>query len=278
MRQYHNLLKNVYQNGAQKTDPQGIGNKALFGQMLRYEPAEAFPLITEREISLEKAAGELLWMLSGDTTLEGLHRFGIRWWDSYDTPEVRKIYHLKEGHLGPIYGSQIRHFNGGGKKPVDQLSIVIDSLKKSPDSRRHLITLWNPLEADQVYYAPCITQLKFDHAQGKLSLEVHQRSADVAGGLPFDIAEYALFLLMTAQVTNLEPNELIYFLSDTHIYKDQMDHVKILLARKPKPFPKVKLNPKMKKMSDFLEALPKDFITITGYNPHPLLRIPVSAQ
>lgn len=281
MNQYPNLLRQVYEQGESKGDIQGIGNVAIFGATLRFKPAEAFPLTPIRKLPFYKLLGELLWMLRGDTTLEGLHKYGVLWWDSYDTPEVRKIYHLEEGHLGPSYGKQIRSFSAGGKKDIDQLLQVQESLKKDPNSRRHVISLWNPKEVDEVYYAPCLTQFKFYVNQEKLSLAVVQRSADIAGGVPFDIAEMAIFLLMMAQVTNLISHELVYFLEDTHIYNDQRPQVEELLKREIRPLPTVILNPKTRKFTDireFLELMPEEIVTLENYNPHDPLRIPVSAR
>lgn len=281
MHQYPNLLRQVYEQGEGKGDIQGIGNVAIFGATLRFKPAVAFPLTPMRKLPFNKLIGELLWMLRGDTTLAGLHKYDVHWWDSYDTPEVRKKYKLNEGHLGPSYGKQIRAFAGGGKKEVDQLLQVQASLKKDPNSRRHVISLWNAKEVDEVYYAPCLTQFKFYSNQGKLSLAVVQRSADIAGGVPFDIAEMAMFLLMMAPVTNHKPHELVYFFEDTHIYNDQRTQVEELLKREVRPLPTVKLNPKTKKFTDirqFLELMPEEIATLENYNPHDALRIPVSSR
>jgi thymidylate synthase len=215
---------------------------------------------------------ELLWFLSGSTKVQDLNKNGVHVWDIWATPEICEPLGLETGDLGPVYGKQWRAFNGGGEKPVDQIANLIRDLKSNPDSRRLVVTAWNPVDVDKVFVAPCHCFYKFFHAQGELSLHVFQRSADVPIGVPFDIAEYALLLMMVAQVTGLRPKELVYTLSDTHIYLDQIEVVKELLTREPRKLPRVKINPDVKDIFDFKF---EDF-TLEEYDPHPPLKIPVA--
>ena len=271
MRQYLELVQHVLTNGQKKTDPQKVGNLAVCGYQLRFNLDEGFPLITTRSMkgSWKAMVYELLWFLSGSTKVEDLNKNHL--WDIWATPEICKSLGLEPGDLGPIYGKQWRAFNAGGEKPVDQITNLIHDLKVNPDSRRLVVTAWNPIDVDKVFVAPCHCFFKFFHAQGELSLHVFQRSADVPIGLPFDIAEYALLLMMIAQVTDFKAKELIYTLSDTHIYLDQIEQMKELLKRELKSLPRVKINPNVKGIFDFKF---EDF-TLEDYNSHPPMKIPV---
>ncbi|KKU91612.1 MAG: Thymidylate synthase [Candidatus Jorgensenbacteria bacterium GW2011_GWA1_48_11] len=273
MRQYLELVQHVLTNGQKKTDPQKVGNLAVCGYQLRFNLDEGFPLITTRSMkgSWKAMVYELLWFLSGSTKVEDLNKNGVHLWDIWATPEICKSLGLEPGDLGPIYGKQWRAFNAGGEKPVDQITNLIHDLKVNPDSRRLVVTAWNPIDVDKVFVAPCHCFFKFFHAQGELSLHVFQRSADVPIGLPFDIAEYALLLMMIAQVTDFKAKELIYTLSDTHIYLDQIEQMKELLKRELKSLPRVKINPNVKGIFDFKF---EDF-TLEDYNSHPPMKIPV---
>jgi thymidylate synthase len=274
MKAYLDLVDYVLKNGKQKTDPQKVGNLAVCGYQMRFDLDDGFPLITTRSMkgSWKAMVYELLWFLSGSTKIEDLNKNGVHLWDIWATPEICAPLGLDPGDLGPVYGKQWRAFNGGGEKPVDQISNLIHDLKTNPDSRRLIVTAWNPVDVDKVFVAPCHCFFKFFHAQGELSLHVFQRSADVPIGVPFDIAEYALLLMMVAQVTGLKAKEFIYTLSDTHIYLDQIEVVKELLTREPRILPRVKINPNVKDIFDFKF---EDF-TLEGYDPHPSLKIPVA--
>ena len=274
MRQYLDLVEHVLKNGKQKTDPQKVGNIAVCGYQMRFDLNDGFPLVTTRSMkgSFKAMVYELLWFLSGSTRVEDLQKNNVHIWDIWATPEICGPLGLEPGDLGPVYGKQWRAFNGGGEKPVDQIANLIRDLKTSPDSRRLVVTAWNPAEVDKVFVAPCHCFFKFFHAQGELSLHLFQRSADVPIGVPFDIAEYALLLMMVAQVTGLKPKEFVYTLSDTHIYLNQIEPVKELLTREPRPLPQVKINPEVKDIFSFKF---EDF-TLENYDPHPPVKIPVS--
>lgn len=272
--QYLELIRHILNYGEKKTDPQGVGNIAICGYQMRFDLTESFPLITIRSLksSWRAIVGELLWFLSGSTNIADLHRYGVHIWDQWATPEVCQEMNLPEGELGPIYGKQWRKFNGGGRKFVDQIETLITGLKNKPDSRRHLVTSWNPAEIDQVFVAPCHGIFHCFHADGNLTLHLFQRSADVPIGVPFNIAEYALLTLMIAQVTGLQAKEFIHTLSDIHIYLDQIESCKTILEREPRIFPNVEINPTVK---DIFSFTPEDF-KLLNYNPHPPVKIPVA--
>ena len=240
---------------------------------MRFNLDDGFPLITTRSMkgSWKAMVYELLWFLSGSTKIEDLNKNGVHLWDIWATPEICGPLGLETGDLGPIYDKQWRAFNGGGEKPIDQISRVIEDLKRNPDSRRIIVSSWNPVDVDKVFVAPCHCFFQFFHADGELSLHLFQRSADVPIGVPFNIAEYALLLMMVAQVTGLKAKEFVHTLSDTHIYLNQVDQMKELLTRSPKPLPRVKINPDVKNIFDFKF---EDF-TLEGYEADPPIKIPV---
>lgn len=273
MKQYLDLVKHVLEYGQQKTDPQKVGNIAVCGYQMRFNLNDGFPLITTRSMkgSFKAMVYELLWFLSGSTKIADLNKNGVHIWDQWATPEICASLGLEPGDLGPVYGKQWRSFNGGGEKPVDQITNLIADLKRNPDSRRLVVSAWNPVDVDKVFVAPCHCFYKFFHAQGELSLHVFQRSADVPIGVPFDIAEYALLLTMVAQVVGLKPKDLVYTLSDTHIYLDQIALMKELVTREPKPLSRVRINPEVKDIFSFKF---EDF-TLDGYDAHPPMKIPV---
>lgn len=271
--QYLNLLRHILENGEKKTDPQGIGNLAICGYQMRFNLEEGFPLITTRSLkgSWKAMIVELLWFLSGSTKVADLHKYGVHLWDIWATQEICEKLNLEMGDLGPIYGKQWRAFNGGGKE-VDQIKAIVDGLKTNPDSRRWIVSSWNPGELDDVFVAPCHCFFQFFHANGKLSLHLFQRSCDVPVGIPFNIAEYSLLLMMMAQVTGLKAYEFVHTLSDAHIYLNQIDKVKEQLTRIPKPMPKAKINPDVK---DIFQFKLEDFF-LEEYDPHPAIKIPVA--
>lgn len=274
MRQYLDLLEHVLKNGEEKSDPQGVGNIAICGYQMRFNLQDGFPLITTRSLkgSWKAMIYELLWFLSGSTKIADLNKHGVHLWDQWATPEICAGLGLEAGDLGPIYGKQWRAFNGGGGKTIDQITRVIESIKENPDSRRHIVTSWNPKEVDDVFVAPCHCFFQFFHSNGKLSLHLFQRSADIPVGVPFNIAEYSLLLMMVAQVTGLKAWELIHTLSDSHIYLNQVDAVKLQLERMPWFLPKVKINQDIR---DIFEFKFEDF-SLEGYYPHPSIKIPVA--
>ncbi len=274
MVQYTELLKYILKHGEKKTDPQKVGNIAVCGYQMRFNLNDGFPLITTRSMKSAWRAMvyELLWILSGSTNVKDLNKNDVHLWDIWATPEICKPLGLKTGDLGPIYGKQWRSFDAGGKVPVDQIKNVIRDLKTNPDSRRLIVSAWNPVDVDKVFVAPCPCFFKFFHANGNLSLHVFWRSGDVPVGIPFDLAEYALLLMMVAQVTGLKAKDLVCTISDAHIYLNQIEMVKELVKRKPKKLPTVKINPKVK---DIFKFKFEDF-TLENYDPHPFVKIPVS--
>lgn len=274
MKQYLDLVKHVLATGQKKTDPQKVGNIAVCGYQMRFNVQDGFPLLTTRSMqgSWKAMVHELLWILSGSTKVADLNKNGVKLWDIWATEDICKPLGLETGDLGPIYGKQWRAFNAGGDKPVDQITNVIRDLKTNPDSRRLVVTAWNPIDVDKVFVAPCHCFFKFFHAQGELSLHLFQRSADVPVGVPFDIAEYALLLMMVAQVVGLKPKEFVHTLSDTHIYLDQIDAMKELVIREPKHLPRVRINPDVKDIFSFKF---EDF-ELLDYDPHPKMKIPVA--
>ncbi len=275
MKQYLDLVERVLTTGKKKSDPQKIGNLAVLGHEMRFRPAEEFPLITVRSLkgSWKAIVHELLWFLSGSSRVEDLHKYNVHLWDVWANEETCKPLGLETGDLGPIYGPQWRRWKTRTGGEIDQIQReVLDVLKTNPDSRRLMVTPWNPEDLNKVFIVPCHGPFKFFHAEGELSLHVFHRSADTILGVPFDIAEYALLLLMVAQVTGFRPAELVTTLSDTHIYFNHLEVARELLSREPRPLPRVTLNPDAKDLFNFKF---EDF-TLENYDPHPPIKgIPV---
>lgn len=274
MKQYLDLLRHVLENGEKKTDPQGVGNIAVCGYQMRFNMKDGFPLITTRSLkgSWKAIIHELLWFLSGSTNVADLNKYGVHLWDQWATQEICEKMNLPVGDLGPIYGKQWRTFDGGGTETVDQIKRVINDLQYNPDSRRLIVTSWNPREADMVFVAPCHCFFQFFHSNGKLSLHLFQRSADIPVGVPFNIAEYSLLLMMVAEVTGLEAWEFVHTLSDAHIYLNQIEAVKEQLSREHRALPEVIINPSVNDIFSFKFF---DF-GLEEYNPHPPIKIPVA--
>ncbi|MDO4727743.1 MAG: thymidylate synthase [Bacteroidota bacterium] len=273
MKQYLDLIQHVLDNGVDKGDRTGTGTKSIFGYQMRFDLSEGFPLVTTKKIHLKSVIHELLWFLKGDTNIEYLQQNGVRIWNEWAD---------EEGNLGPIYGSQWRNWDN---KEIDQIKELIETLKKNPDSRRMLISAWNPavlpdnsksfaqnITDGKVALPPCHAFFQFYVADGKLSCQLYQRSADVFLGVPFNIASYALLVLMLAQVTNLKPGEFIHTFGDVHIYNNHIEQVQLQLKRNPKPLPKMHLNPEVKDIFGFTF---EDF-TLTDYDPHPHIKGVVS--
>ena len=256
MKQYLDLLDHVIKNGVNKSDRTGTGTISVFGYQSRYNLAEGFPVLTTKKLHLKSIIHELLWFLTGDTNIKYLQENGVRIWNEWAD---------ENGNLGPVYGYQWRSWPTPDGRHIDQISQVVDSLKNNPDSRRHLISAWNVGQIDQMNLPPCHILVQFYVAEGKLSCQLYQRSADIFLGVPFNIASYALLTMMMAQVCNLQPGEFVHTLGDAHIYLNHMEQVKLQLSREPYPLPQMKINPEVKSIFDFKF---EDF-ELVGYQSHP---------
>ena len=263
MRQYLDLLQYICDNGTFKSDRTGTGTKSVFGYQMRFNLEEGFPLLTTKKVHLKSIIYELLWFIAGDTNIKYLQDHGVTIWDEWAD---------ENGELGPVYGHQWRSWPAPDGRTIDQLSQVIDLIKNNPDSRRILVSAWNPGEVDKMALPPCHCLFQFYVADGKLSCQLYQRSADVFLGVPFNIASYALLTLMLAQVCGLQPGEFIHTTGDTHIYKNHFDQVALQLSREPRKLPTMKLNPEVKNLFDFKY---EDF-TLEGYDPWPAIKAPVA--
>lgn len=256
MKQYLDLLNRVLTEGASKEDRTGTGTISVFGHQMRFNLEDGFPLLTTKKLHLKSIIYELLWFLQGDTNVKYLQDHGVRIWNEWAD---------EKGELGPVYGHQWRSwpdYNGG---TIDQISNVVEMIRKNPDSRRLIVSAWNVAEVEKMALPPCHTLFQFYVANGKLSLQLYQRSADIFLGVPFNIASYALLLLMVAQVTGLKSGEFVHTLGDAHIYKNHLEQVKLQLTRTPRPLPIMKINPDKKDIFSFDY---EDF-TLEGYDPHP---------
>ena len=259
MQQYLNLLNRILTEGTQKGDRTGTGTLSIFGHQMRFDLRDGFPLLTTKKLHLKSIIYELLWFLRGDTNVHYLQEHGVRIWNEWAD---------ENGELGPVYGHQWRSWPDYKGGTIDQIKNVVDMIKHNPDSRRMLVTAWNPAEVEDMALPPCHCLFQFYVADGRLSLQLYQRSADSFLGVPFNIASYALLLQMIAQVTGLEAGEFIHTTGDTHLYLNHLEQAKLQLTREPRPLPKMKINPDVKDIFDFKY---EDFELI-GYDP--LLHIP----
>lgn len=263
MQNYLELLQHILDNGTDKTDRTGTGTRSVFGYQLRYDLSKGFPMVTTKKVHLKSIIYELLWFLNGDTNVKYLNDNGVSIWDEWAD---------ENGDLGPVYGAQWRSWQGAHGKVVDQITEVIDQIKKNPDSRRLIVSAWNAAEIPNMALAPCHALFQFYVADGKLSLQLYQRSADVFLGVPFNIASYALLLMMVAQVCDLEVGDYIHSFGDVHIYNNHFEQVNKQLSREPRPLPVMKLNPDVKDIFSFNF---EDF-TLENYDPHPGIKAPVA--
>ena len=263
MKQYLDLIKHVMEHGVDKEDRTGTGTRSVFGYQLRCNLADGFPLLTTKKVHLKSIIYELLWFLRGDTNVRWLQEHGVRIWNEWAD---------ENGDLGPVYGSQWRAWPDGHGGTIDQIAQVIDQIKNTPDSRRIMVSAWNVAEVPTMKLPPCHSLFQFYVAQGKLSLQLYQRSADLFLGVPFNIASYALLLMMVAHVTGLEPGEFIHTFGDAHIYRNHFDQIKEQLSREPRPLPRMVLNPDVKSIDDYKY---EDF-TLEGYDPWPAIKGAVS--
>jgi thymidylate synthase len=263
MQQYVNLLQHILDNGAKKTDRTGTGTISCFGYQMRFDLKEGFPLVTTKKLHLRSIIHELLWFLKGETNIAYLKENGVSIWNEWADDN---------GELGPVYGKQWRSWEGANGETIDQISDVISQVKKNPDSRRLIVSAWNVADLPKMALMPCHALFQFYVAEGKLSCQLYQRSADVFLGVPFNIASYALLTMMMAQVCDLELGEFIHTFGDVHIYNNHMDQVNLQLSRKPFPLPTMKLNPGVKNIFDFKF---EDF-TLENYQFHPAIKAPVA--
>lgn len=263
MQQYLNLLDRILTEGTKKSDRTGTGTISIFGNQMRFDMSKGFPLLTTKKLHLKSIIYELLWFLQGDTNVKYLQDHGVRIWNEWAD---------ENGELGPIYGHQWRSWPGHNGEPIDQIKKVVEQIKNTPDSRRMIVSAWNVTDIDDMKLPPCHCFFQFYVADGKLSLQLYQRSADTFLGVPFNIASYALLLLMVAQVTGLEPGDFIHTTGDTHLYLNHIEQARLQLTRTPRPLPQMKLNPDVKDLFSFKY---KDF-QLEGYDPWPHIAAQVS--
>jgi thymidylate synthase len=263
MKQYLDLLDHTLKTGTEKNDRTGTGTKSIFGYQMRFDLNDGFPLLTTKKVHFKSIVYELLWFLKGESNIKYLTDHGISIWNEWAD---------EKGELGHIYGYQWRSWPGYNGSGIDQISGIIDSLKKDPHSRRHIVSAWNVADLDNMNLPPCHVMFQFYVADNKLSCQLYQRSADIFLGVPFNIASYSLLLMMVAQVTGLIPHEFIHTLGDAHIYLNHIEQVKIQLSRDTKPLPKVKLNTAIKNIFDFTY----EDIMLENYNSHPLIKGEIS--
>ncbi|WJQ80207.1 thymidylate synthase [Brevibacillus brevis] len=259
MKQYLDLCQRILDEGVTKEDRTGTGTTSVFGHQMRFDLSEGFPMVTTKKLHMKSIIHELLWFLSGDTNVRYLQENGVRIWNEWAD---------ENGDLGPVYGSQWRSFTGRDGKTVDQIQWVIDEIKRNPDSRRLIVSAWNPAELDKMALPPCHLLFQFYVANGKLSCQLYQRSGDTFLGVPFNIASYALLTHMVAHVTGLEVGDFVHTIGDAHLYLNHIEQVKLQLTRQPKPLPKLVLNPDVTSIFDFKY----EDIEIVGYESHPHIK------
>jgi len=263
MRQYLDLLRDVLDNGTDRPDRTGTGTRSVFGRQTRFDLGRGFPLLTTKKLHIKSIVYELLWFLRGETNVRWLQERGVRIWNEWAD---------ENGDLGPVYGSQWRSWPDGRGGTIDQIANVVNSIKSKPESRRHIVTAWNPAEVDDMALPPCHCLFQFYVADGKLSCQLYQRSADLFLGVPFNIASYALLTEMMAQVTGLQPGEFVHSFGDVHLYHNHFEQVRLQLSREPRPLPRLTINPDKRDIFDFEF---EDFM-ITGYDAHPSIKAEIA--
>ena len=261
--QYLDLLRDILANGVEKRDRTGTGTKSVFGRQMRFDLARGFPLLTTKKVHTKSIVHELLWFIAGSTNVRELQKNGVTIWDEWAR---------EDGELGPVYGRQWRSWPTADGSSVDQLRQVIDGLKRDPDSRRHIVSAWNVGEIPQMALPPCHVLFQFYVAEGRLSCQLYQRSADVFLGVPFNIASYALLTHMVAQVAGLRPGEFIHTLGDAHLYLNHLDQARLQLSRTPRAPPRLELEPSV---TD-IDAFRYEHVKIVGYDPHPAISAPIA--
>lgn len=263
MKQYLQLLDHILRDGVEKSDRTGTGTISTFGYQMRFDLSEGFPLVTTKKLHLKSIIHELLWFLKGDTNVKYLQDNGVRIWNEWADAD---------GNLGPVYGAQWRSWGAPDGTVIDQISAAVDDIRHNPDSRRIIVSAWNVGDLPRMALAPCHALFQFYVADGRLSLQLYQRSADCFLGVPFNIASYALLCMMMAQVTGLRPGEFIHTLGDTHLYKNHLEQARLQLTREPRPLPRMIINPAV---DDIFGFRYEDF-TLEGYDPHPHIKAEVS--
>jgi thymidylate synthase len=263
MHAYHQLIERILSEGTRKDDRTGTGTLSVFGHQMRFDLAQGFPLVTTKQLHLRSIIHELLWFLTGDTNVRALQANGVTIWDEWADAK---------GDLGPVYGRQWRSWAKPDGGAVDQISWLVDEIRRNPDSRRLIVTAWNPADLDRMALAPCHCLFQFYVADGRLSCQLYQRSADVFLGVPFNIASYALLTAMIAQVTGLRPGDFIHTLGDAHLYVNHLDQARLQLTREQRPLPRLVLNPEVRSLFEFRF----EDIAIEGYAPHPAIRAQVA--
>jgi thymidylate synthase len=263
MDQYHNLLVRILNEGVRKDDRTGTGTLSVFGHQMRFDLSEGFPLVTTKKLHLKSIVHELLWFLKGDTNVAYLRTNGVSIWDEWADAD---------GDLGPVYGKQWRSWQGPDGRAIDQIAWVQDEIRRNPDSRRLVVTAWNPADLDRMALAPCHCLFQFYVADGRLSCQLYQRSADAFLGVPFNIASYALLTHMMAHACGLQPGDFVHTFGDAHLYLNHLEQARLQLGRAPRALPKLRLNPAVRALFDFRY----DDIVIEGYDPHPAIKAPVA--
>jgi thymidylate synthase len=263
VRQYLDLVQRILDDGVRKEDRTGTGTLSVFGHQMRYDLSAGFPLVTTKKVHVTSIVAELLWFIRGDTNTAWLREHGVTIWDEWAD---------EQGNLGPIYGFQWRSWPIPGGGHVDQLARVVEQIRRDPDSRRHVVSAWNVADLDAMALTPCHAIFQFYVADGRLSCQLYQRSADVFLGVPFNIASYALLTQMVAQVTDLEVGDFVHTFGDAHLYLNHLDQARTQLAREPRPLPELWLDPSCRDLDSFTV----DSIKVTGYDPHPAIRAPIA--
>ena len=263
MRSYLDLMADILEHGVDRDDRTGVGTRAVFGRQLRFDLSEGFPCLTTKKLHLRSIIHELLWFLRGETNIAYLKENGVSIWDEWADPQ---------GELGPVYGKQWRSWQGADGRTHDQIRWLLDEIKRNPDSRRLIVSAWNVGELDQMALMPCHSLFQFYVANGKLSCQLYQRSADIFLGVPFNIASYALLTHMIAQVCGLQVGDFVHSFGDAHVYSNHFEQARTQLAREPRPLPRLRLNPEV----DDLFAFRFEDIAIEGYDPHPAIKAPVA--
>jgi thymidylate synthase len=263
MRQYLDLMRRALDTGVRKADRTGTGTLSVFGHQMRFDLADGFPLVTTKKVHLKSVIHELLWFIAGDTNVRYLRDNGVTIWDEWAD---------ENGDLGPVYGAQWRAWPTPDGGTIDQLRQVVEQIRRNPDSRRLIVTAWNPADVDKQALPPCHCLFQFYVAEGRLSCQLYQRSADIFLGVPFNIASYALLTMMMAEVTGLAPGEFVHTLGDAHLYLNHVEQARLQLSRSPRPLPVMRINPEVHSLFDFVY----DDFTLEGYDPHPHIKAKVA--